>query len=342
MDKQKIVVERLTNYLSSEGLEGSFVPMIDTIALKYHEEMFIDETAISFERSVYVNEQGDVRVMAYCFLQLDEEQQEITEKFARAMNEASEAYTYDFDDDAVYIITDINFDDIEDFGDEFEELVFSITKEEMNNFIKALELLINEEISLEEAVEHGLNGIEEEEFDPAQFMHDFEHGVLIDGFFDDPWSFINMCLDKTEPLEDVNDEEKEMLDELPEGLLDNFVFGLFCLSTMKDGVDHSYTVEEFKLESMKLRDDCMLLRINLPEPISERLCYRMDIVYEPGQEDMAKLFVVEKGENNTTFLCSWTQEYGERTHRNYGLMTKDKMEYKDTIAKFYKAEKCSI
>lgn len=75
-----------------------------------------------------------------------------------------------------------------------------------------------------------------------------------------------------------------------------------------------------------------------PEPIRERFCYRMDIIYEEGKEEAARLFTIEKSEKKTPFLCSWVDREEKRTYLNYNFIPKNAAQYDETLVKIYEGK----
>ena len=57
----------------------------------------------------------------------------------------------------------------------------------------------------------------------------------------------------------------------------------------------------------------------------------MDIIYEEGKEEEARLLTIEKGEKKTPFLCSWVDREGKLTHLNYIFVPKNSAKYDETI-----------
>lgn len=175
----------------------------------------------------------------------------------------------------------------------------------------------------------------ESEFDPADFMYWFEHRVLVDNFLEDPKAFIQRCLGTMEPSPEFYEEDTE---DIPEGVLDNYIYGIFCLLAMKENIEHDLSAEDFTISERTIKGKYKVISITLPEPIRERLCYRMEIVYEEGKEEEARLLTVEKGEKKTSFLCSWVNRAGKLTHLNYDFVPKNSAKYDEIIVKIYEGK----
>lgn len=122
----------------------------------------------------------------------------------------------------------------------------------------------------------------------------FEHRLLPHWFFENKLSFIGMLL-----------REKEILYRILNDIFE------------KEEEENPYTVDMFKVSSLKIADEIMMVKISFPEPEEEPLCYCSYLFFDKAFEKLG-YFCIEKGNEEggrCPFVCSWTRE---GAHRNYG------------------------
>jgi len=137
-------------------------------------------------------------------------------------------------------------------------------------------------------------------------LHDirytFEHRILPQWFFEGKSRFVGMLLnDKTVLFRIIDD-----------------IF-------QKEEVKNPYTEDQFGIETAKITEDVMMLKIILPEPEDEPLCYCCYLFFDKEFEKPG-FFSIERGNDivsktNKTipFVCSWTAEGGHNNHGNCSL-----------------------
>ena len=151
-------------------------------------------------------------------------------------------------------------------------------------------------------------------------LHDirymFEHRILSGWFYEGKSWFVGMLLnDKTVLFRIIDD-----------------IF-------QKEEVRNPYTEDQFGIEASKLTDDVMVLKIILPEPEDEPLCYCCYLFFDKEFEN-PRYFTIEKGNDITgkrgdtiPFVCSWT---ADGTHINHGNCSLDNKADLIRCAELYK------
>lgn len=126
----------------------------------------------------------------------------------------------------------------------------------------------------------------------------FEHVILPQWFFEGKGRFVELL---------VNDDT----------VLYRIINDIF----KNEAVENPYKEEQFKIEISKIIEEVMMIKIILPYPEDEPLCYWCYLFFNK-QYDKLGFFSIEKGNNiagktNETvpFLCSWT---ADGAHNNYG------------------------
>lgn len=122
----------------------------------------------------------------------------------------------------------------------------------------------------------------------------FEHQILPHLFYKDKEQFVGMVL-----------QDKGVLYEIISSIFD------------KEGVENPYVDEDFEVEPIRLSEDVLMLKITLPEPEEEPLCYSIIMIFDLDFK-IIKFYCIEKGNEQGSFqpfVCAWTED--ER-HLNYG------------------------
>lgn len=128
----------------------------------------------------------------------------------------------------------------------------------------------------------------------------FEHRLLPQWFFEEKERFVGLVLQK-------------------KGILYQIIDDIF----VKEKVKNPYSVEQFDMETAKITEEVMMLKLIFPAPEEEPLCYCSYLFFNKGFEKLG-FFCIEKG--NTfgkiqPFVCAWTQD---GSHLNYGHCTFEK------------------
>lgn len=130
----------------------------------------------------------------------------------------------------------------------------------------------------------------------------YEHRILPQWFFEGGQRFVEMLIrDKTVLFRIIDD-----------------IF-------QKEGVKNPYTTEQFAVETAKITEEIAMVKILLPEPEEEPLCYCCYLFFDQGFEKPG-FFSIEKGNNIVNkneamepFVCAWTAEGGHVNHGNCSL-----------------------
>lgn len=338
MEQQKKMMDMITEYGKKQGKDIVFKPLSlpdQTENVVKYVEVCETEEGNHFKFAIYVNENGTTKICSFVGFDPLDENIDLTNRFIEELNNRVEAFEYSFDK-IIMVSTYVDEETVDELGASFEELVFEVTKEELCKLRIAATLLVEKEVDFDEAVDIALGNDEEadREFDPADFMYWFEHRLLVDNFIEDPKSFIQRCLGTME----ASQKSKEDIDDLSDCCHDNYVYGIFCQYAMNENVEHDLSADNFAISVRMIDGKYKVISISLPKPIRERLCYRMDIIYEEGTEEKARLFTIEKSENTKPFLCSWVDRNDKRTHLNYNLAPKNSTKYDATLVEIYKEE----
>ena len=95
-------------------------------------------------------------------------------------------------------------------------------------------------------------------------------------------------------------------------------------------VENIYTPEMYKVSACKLEDGTSIVKLYMPEPESEPLCYRIYLVLDELLEK-ANSFTVERGAlEGQIFLCGWDENGG---HSNFGVLPNVEKEEWERILK---------
>lgn len=93
--------------------------------------------------------------------------------------------------------------------------------------------------------------------------------------------------------------------------------------------EYPFTEQDFKVELIRLDNEILLIKIDMPNPTISPQCNNLIIIFS---EDLFKhqYFTVEHNEIvNGKFLCSWKGA----SHLNYGVIENDSTE--EILAKIY-------
>lgn len=101
-----------------------------------------------------------------------------------------------------------------------------------------------------------------------------------------------------------------------------FVYEVLCDLLQKEGLENPYQAETCETEFIPVHsqgdEDITVLKLTLPEPEEEPLCYRIYMVYNSGFTH-TEYYTVEKGNGPTAddrnFFCGWSPK---QAHLNYG------------------------
>lgn len=124
----------------------------------------------------------------------------------------------------------------------------------------------------------------------------FEHRLLPDCFYKYKEKFIMALL---------TSEGKFLYDIMSD----------LCRESQEENI---YSLEMYKVSACKLEDGTRIVKLDMPKPESEPLCYRIYLVFDESFEK-ADYLTAERGiMEEQIFLCGW-DENGE--HFNFGDTT---------------------
>jgi len=128
-----------------------------------------------------------------------------------------------------------------------------------------------------------------------QIRYVFEHRLLPQLFFENNAQFVGMVL-----------KDKAVLFRIIDDIF------------QKEDVENPYTEEQFDIETAKIAEGVMMMKIILPEPEDEPLCYCCYLFFDNNFEKLS-FFCIEKGNEigqMYPFVCSWTSGGAHNNHGN--------------------------
>jgi len=128
-----------------------------------------------------------------------------------------------------------------------------------------------------------------------QIRYVFEHRLLPQLFFENNAQFVGMVL-----------KDKAVLFRIIDDIF------------QKEDVENPYTEEQFDIETAKIAEGVMMMKIILPEPEDEPLCYCCYLFFDNNFEKLS-FFCIEKGNEigqMYPFVCSWTSDGAHNNHGN--------------------------
>ena len=142
---------------------------------------------------------------------------------------------------------------------------------------------------------------------PQQVRYSFEHSMMPRYFYDRPTAMLDAIYKNGfYPLWNVVCTENKVNPTYPE----------------KDYIMHWYYTDE----------NAELVQIELPDPDSPTLCYRIYFVYGPGEND-ATYYTLESDdfEPDTTFLCTWDKDRNHKIINTFPNLDKTSSGYQDKL-----------
>lgn len=132
-----------------------------------------------------------------------------------------------------------------------------------------------------------------QEMNVHQIRYLVEHRLLPDFFYEKKGAFIGMLLHDKENLYQIADS----------------VF-------KQEGVENPYSSEQFVVESGKVDEKTLMVKLTYPEPEEAPLCYCSYLFFDSQFQHMG-FFTLEKSyglPDGQVMLCTWTPD----SHANYG------------------------
>lgn len=134
-----------------------------------------------------------------------------------------------------------------------------------------------------------------------QIRYVFEHRILPQGFFEDKEKFIGLLL-----------KDKSVLYRIIDDIF------------QKQNIVNPYTQEQFDIEVGRITNEVMMMKIIMPEPEEEPLCFCQYLFFDKTFEKIS-FFCIERGTEaeDAPFVCSWQPDgshcnYGGCSFENYG------------------------
>lgn len=126
------------------------------------------------------------------------------------------------------------------------------------------------------------------EWTPQEVRYAFEHSMLPQYLYDRPY-------------------------ELLLGIYKQGLYPLWEMVSTGNDVDTTYKEEDYRIHWYTAANDIEFVQIELPEPDANTLCYRIYLVYGPGDsdgEDKIVYYTVESDDFMPTaaFLCTWSRD----------------------------------
>ena len=171
-----------------------------------------------------------------------------------------------------------------------------------------LAALLNEKLTLEEAVDYALDQGETYGEILKRVRYCFEHEILCYLFLED-----FKC------IEMLKERKEEMLMDVMNQISD------------REEIENPFEIDEFEIETENYQDYEMI-RIKMPEPVQENNCLEIVPVIKGNK---VRYFTVEIGETSEIlFICEWTlDEEGNRVHHNYKVIKAGSGDYMEEIRK---------
>lgn len=98
----------------------------------------------------------------------------------------------------------------------------------------------------------------------------------------------------------------------------NIPFELIQKICEEEEIELPYTPEDFDMVPFNVTNSIKGLCLDFPEPERSPLCWRIYLLFDM---DLKKYgyYTVEKGEDDSDFVCGWQEEEESLSHVNYGF-----------------------
>ena len=94
-----------------------------------------------------------------------------------------------------------------------------------------------------------------------------------------------------------------------------FLFNIMNDICENNQIKNTYALKDFSVQIDAPQEDLRMIRIHMPEPLWEPLCYRIYLSYNETYEKLG-YFTAERGSNSEEiFLCCWNTE---SSHLSFG------------------------
>ncbi len=102
----------------------------------------------------------------------------------------------------------------------------------------------------------------------------------------------------------------------------------------QEGIANPYRAEQFQATFVSVNESVMALRLTLPEPEDEPLCYELVMIFDRNYTRTG-FYTIEKGSGvgvERMFLCGWDRDW---SHQNYGSCAPDREQAFRRILEIY-------
>lgn len=310
--KQYQTILKLKKYAEDIGKNCEFekIPGTNNI-MKYEEEVVNEENVLEYFFMIGVREDGSVFTTCCKDLNVKEDGKGTAAKYIELLDEKSNDTTYSLDeedDDILLVDVDYDLEEMEQLQEDFGPCVFGYVRRTLEYCMGGLAALLNEKLTLEEAVDYALDQGENYGEILKRVRYCFEHEILCYLFLED-----FKC------IEMLKERKEEMLMDVMNQISD------------REEIENPFEIDEFEIETENYQDYEMI-RIKMPEPVQENNCLEIVPVIKGNK---VRYFTVEIGEiNEILFICEWTlDEEGNRVHHNYKVIKAGSGDYMEEIRK---------
>lgn len=310
--KQYQTILKLKKYAEDVGKNCEFekIPGTNNI-MKYEEEVVNEENVLEYFFMIGVREDGSVFTTCCKDLNVKEDGKETAAKYIELLDEKSNDTTYSLDeedDDILLVDVDYDLEEMEQLQENFGPCVFGYVRRALEYCMGGLAALLNEKLTLEEAVDYALDQGETYGEILKRVRYCFEHEILCYLFLED-----FKC------IEMLKERKEEMLMDVMNQISD------------REEIENPFEIDEFEIETENYQDYEMI-RIKMPEPVQENNCLEIVPVIKGNK---VRYFTVEIGETSEIlFICEWTlDEEGNRVHHNYKVIKAGSGDYMEEIRK---------
>lgn len=308
------MINALTDYATRNELVCQFQEdEHDMIAWSEFEMSQGNMEGVQLEQLIMVWDDGEMTSAIEFPYEFEEDRMSCIETFLDYMQGENETFNYAYieEDQAVSVSIRYSYGEEkeENVDEEIMDILFFAPLQEMDRIFTSL-IGIDRGYSVDEAIEELIEAEEKyelpEEYEKAEdnkerfgrVRYYFEHELLPHLLYSDTKQMVEYLL-----------EDK----------------GVVLWSVMSDACKENhfimpYQVEQYKVHHHKVSEDCSIIRIVMPEPTIELLCFEIYFVYDSAC-GKGTYFTIERGaRSKDRFLCAWNSE---GRHLNYGTCNKD-------------------
>ena len=151
------------------------------------------------------------------------------------------------------------------------------------------------------------------EWTPQEVRYAFEHNMLPQYLYDRPYDLLL-------------------------GIYKQGLYPLWEMVSSGNGVSPTYKEEDYKVHWYTAAGDTEFVQLELPAPDANTLCYRIYLVYGPGdssEEDKIIYYTVESDDfmPNTAFLCTWSKDREHSIRGTLDVLDPGDSDFEDALKK---------